>query len=210
LIEQFSSSHESEDTYRLAAFSDALMRVLLERGISVEAARLTAEALRGVGEVRTADEAISLCFQPSEAYPTPFPRGRFGDGTYPVCYSALEIETSIEEVAHHQKKPINELRHPRYFRILRCSFSGVALVLVGHEQSYPDLISPTESGYPFCRSLAGEARGAGHDALRTPSARRPGGICLPVFTESTLTDRVEIGEVEMAPDGAGGVRKRQL
>lgn len=210
MIEEFASDRQNETVYRLAALPESLMRILLDRGLSVESARLATEAMQGNGEVTTADEAVRESFRPHTDFPTPFPLGRFGDGSYGVCYSALAIQTSIEEVAHHRKDEIIELGHPRYFRTLRCSFSGSVLVLVGHETRYPDLISQTGDGYPFCRSIAAEAIPAGYDALRTPSARHPGGICIPVFTEPTLSNRDIVGQVEMAPDGAGGLRKVQL
>jgi hypothetical protein len=211
VIEEFQSAQQSEVVYRLAALPEPLMRVLLDRGISFESAQQVTEAMQGVVElVTTADEAVRDCFQSHDGYPTAFPIGRFGDGSYGVYYSAIEIATTIEEVAHHRKNEIIELGHPRYFRTLRCSFSGSVLVLIGHETAYPDLISETEDGYPLCQSIAAEALAAAYDALRTPSARRQGGVCLPVFIESSLTDRMNVGQVEMAPDGTGGLRKRQL
>jgi hypothetical protein len=210
LIEEFTSSRQSEDVYRLAALPAPLAGVLLGRGLSIESTRLAIEALHRIDEVTTADEIVIDRFRPRNEYDTPFPKGRFGDGSYGVYYSALDIVTSIEEVAHHQEGTIIALGHPRYFHTVRCSFSGLVLILVSHETAHPELVSQTEDGYPLCQSLGAEAREAGYDALRTSSARHRRGICFPVFSKPTLTKSAVVGHVEMAPDGTGGLRKTQL
>ena len=57
---------------------------------------------------------------------------------------------------------------------------------MGLDGANPDLVSSTTSGYPFCQSLANEAREIGVDGLHAPSARRPGGVCVPVFSEQAI------------------------
>jgi hypothetical protein len=77
------------------------------------------------------------------------------------------------------------------------------LLLCGHENSYPDLTSETDWGYPFCQRLAIEARSK-VDALHAPSAHERSGICVPVFSEQTLSDRriAYRGRFVQAPDGS--------
>jgi hypothetical protein len=50
------------------------------------------------------------------------------------------------------------------------------------------LVSADESGYPFCRSLARQALAQGISAFHAPSARRDGGVCVPVFMQEALSN----------------------
>jgi hypothetical protein len=95
--------------------------------------------------------------------------------------------------------------NPRHYRFLEVAFSGAILDLSGHEAKYPDLASPTESGYPFCQSLAAKARAMPVDGLHTPSARRKDGTCVPVFTESALGNESFAGHATFTPNADGAV-----
>ena len=46
-------------------------------------------------------EASDRPFQPNNMYSMPFPKGRFGDGSLGVHYSALEADTCMVEVGFH-------------------------------------------------------------------------------------------------------------
>jgi hypothetical protein len=123
-----------------------------------------------------------------------------GNGSAPVYYAALEERTCVEELRHHQGRA---LQPGKYFAMVSCWFDGIVLLLRGHENSYPDLTSETEGGYPFCQRLAIEARSK-VDALHAPSAREESGTCVPVFSEQTLSDRriTYHGRFVRAPDGS--------
>jgi hypothetical protein len=81
-----------------------------------------------------------------------------------------------------------ELPYPRYYQYVTSVFNGLTLTLCGHEGAHPELVSVDESGYPFCRSLARQALTQGIFALHAPSARRNGGVCVPVFIQQALSN----------------------
>jgi RES domain len=100
----------------------------------------------------------------------------------------LEMETCEAEVRHRLKDAKSAAPFDRYFQLIACSFSGVTVGLCGKEKDYPELVSKTEEGYPFCQALAVQARNSGIDGLQTPSARNTGGICTPIFSRSALAN----------------------
>ena len=63
-----------------------------------------------------------------------------------------------------------------------------AIGKAGYEETYPDLISTTDAGYPFCRSVARWAQALGAQALHSKSARRHEGACVPVFVRECISD----------------------
>jgi hypothetical protein len=60
------------------------------------------EAVADVGLPVDLEGAIEYSFQPKPQSPL-FGLGRFGDGTYPIFYTALEGATCIEEVRYHRR-----------------------------------------------------------------------------------------------------------
>jgi hypothetical protein len=81
-----------------------------------------------------------------------------------------------------------DFSHDRYYHLISCNFSGVALILLGEEANHSELTSANEDGYPFCQRLAKEAAADGIDALYTRSARAENGTCVPVFSRPTLSN----------------------
>ena len=73
-------------------------------------------------------------------------------------------------------------------------------MVAGHEETYPDLVSPTDAGYPFCQRLAAAARDNGKDALYASSARCSG-ICVPIFSEPTISKASIRATVRFSFDG---------
>jgi hypothetical protein len=201
LTEEFSQERKSEVVLRLAALPAApLDAILVRRNIDPASIRDTRAVLAENGTPFTADELVRDTFTPKDGYPTPFPRRRYGDGSAPVYYAALEESTCIAELTHHQGRA---LQPGKCFAMVSCWFDGMVLLLCGHENSYPDLTSQTDGGYPFCQRLASEARSK-VDALHAPSAHERSGICVPVFSEQTLSDRriAYRGRFCQAPDGS--------
>jgi hypothetical protein len=203
LIEEFSKKRQSEVVLRLAALpADRLDAILMGRVINPSSIAETSAVLAENGTPFTADELVRDAFTPKEGYPTPFSRGRYGDGTTPIYYAALEEPTCVEEVKHHQGEA---LQPGKYFSMVSCRLDGLVLLLCGYENRYPDLTSTDQSGYPFCQKLAYEARSEDVDALHAPSARnKPSGTCIPVFREQVLSDRrvAYRGRFVQAPDGS--------
>jgi hypothetical protein len=160
---------------------------LLKRGLDPISIADAKTALALADAPVTPDGVVAYAFNKHGSPPT-FAKGRFGDGSYPVFYSALEMKTCVEEVRHRLKDARAAAPIDRYFQFIACDFSGVVLELCGKEKDHPELVSKTEDGYPFCQALAADARNSGIDSLHTPSARNAGGICTPIFSRPALAN----------------------
>jgi hypothetical protein len=174
---------------KLANFPRASVdELLLKRKIDPDAIDDVKIAMTMVGSPVSPGDALNYSFQKHGA-PATHDLGRFGNGRWPVFYSALEKKTCEEEVRHHVSTAAATVRFTRYYQFMACDFQGDVLDLREREKQHPDLVSPTDSGYPFCQALARTAIGSGVDAFYTPSARnRPDGVCSPVFSRSALTN----------------------
>lgn len=186
MIKRFERNERADPVLKLAALPrESIEAILLRRGISAESVLEVRTALTAVDIVLDANDAVAYSFR------EPYRVGRFGDGHIGVFYSALEEETCVTEISYRHGRQLAEQRsgefpHDRYYHLITCNFSGVALVLLGEEVSHPELISATENGYPFCQRLANEAAADGIDALYTRSARAENGTCVPVFSQPAL------------------------
>ncbi len=197
MLESLIPKTEQHTVVRLSAVSDANVERLLNRGISPESFPEIRERLRRLKIVFEPAQLIDKVFEPSTnpKHPTPFAKTRFSNGDKAVFYSALEDETSIEEIKYRQTRSgeFSDLDNtpkapPRYFRLYETDFDGTILDLFIIRADCPELTSEDESGYPRCRQLAEEARSSSINAFRTPSARRPEGTCTPVFDRQSLGD----------------------
>jgi RES domain len=186
LIEVFVQQTISNDTVlRLAGLHPTSVEaVLLGRGVRPENIAETRAILQLSGAPFSAEEMVDNTFIAKPEYPTPFPIGRYGNGDWPVYYAAMATETCVAEVAYHLGPIAIE---GRYYTLVSCRFDGEVLDLEGRQNEYPDLISPTNAGYPFCQQVAKEARSV-VSALRAPSARHTGGLCVPAFVRASLSD----------------------
>ncbi len=139
----------------------------------------------------TPGEVLDKAFRPRPDRNPPYPEGRFGDGSFPVYYSALEEATCKKEIAYHLCEqggdPVED-PDPRAYRLMACGYRGMTADLRGKESKHTDLTSSTSSGYPFCQSLARDAVKRGYDGFLTTSARNPEGTCVPVFTQTALSE----------------------
>lgn len=190
MLDEFKRERRSMKLLKLGNFPrESIDALLLRRGISPTTIRdLNIEI------VVSPRDALNYSFKRRDE-PPPYGIGRFGNGGWPVFYSALEKETCEKEVRHRQGSAVP---HSRYFQFMACDFLGGVADLRGAESKYPDLVSPTESGYPFCQALAQTAIASGVDALQTPSARnRPDGVCCPVFSRSAITNPRFTGEAKV-------------
>ena len=193
-IDDCERSTRSEAVHKLASLLPGTINsILIQRGIAPENVEEVSLLLAGAGSPFTADQVVAHSFERQNNRTAPFGIGRFGDGNeYPVYYSAIEEETCIEEVKHHAQRGFEamqsgEIPYPRLYQFISSTFEGLTLILCGHEQTHTELVSADESGYPFCRSLARQARMQGISAFHAPSARRKGGVCVPVFLINALS-----------------------
>ena len=149
-----------------------------------------------------------MAFVPRGDKPTLFPIGRFGDGSMGVYYSALEEATCERELTFHLHAAFLEVgdslrTQPRYYSLIVCFFSGMVKDFRGGESSYPDLVSESTSGYPFCQSLGRLAVKENIDGFLTASARNAGGTCVPVFARAALSDPEIRHEVTLVISATG-------
>jgi hypothetical protein len=184
----FKRETKNEVVLKLASLPKSIIEdVLLRRGLDPDSIEDVKAALALVGTPITPQDVVAYSFT-KHGTPPAFGKGRFGDGTAPVFYAALERQTCEEEVSYHLREEIAAVPLPRFYQFIACDFSGAILNLFGEEQNHPELVSQTESGYPFCRALAQTARGSNIDGFHAPSARRVGGICTPIFSSPTIAN----------------------
>lgn len=195
LLDNCERSPRSESVHKLASLpADTINSILIRRGIAPENVEEVSLLLANAGSPFTADQVVAYSFERHDDRTPPFGIGRFGDGNeYPVYYSAIEAETCIEEVKYHARRGFEamqsgELPYPRFYQFISSTFDGLTLILCGQEQTHTELVSTDEGGYPFCQSLARQARTQGISAFNAPSARRKGGVCVPVFTKDALSN----------------------
>lgn len=195
MLEPLTPQPEQFVVTRLSAVSDEVVSRLSSRGISPESFPEILARLRQQKFVFEAAQLIDKVFQKNSnpKYGALFSRTRFSDGTKAVFYSALEEETSIEEVKYHQLRngeftglAASSAAPPRYFGLFEIDFDGSVFDLFPIQTDYPELTSVDESGYSKCREFAEEARSQSVNAFRTPSARRTEGTCTPVFDRQSL------------------------
>jgi RES domain len=180
---------------------DAIEVVLRRRGIDPTSFPDVRAALASVGIPITAKEAVDYAFTPHGAPPS-YSKGRFGDGSAPVYYSALTEETCEAEVRYHLSYA-SPSAFPRFYHVLECDFGGTVAILHGKEVDHQELVCKTDAGYPFCQAVAAAARKTDIHAFHTPSARHPGGTCTPVFYRTNLNNERSVAHVAFIPDGSG-------
>jgi hypothetical protein len=191
-VDEYTRETRTDVVLKLASLPKmGIDAVLLRRNFDPVTVREAKAALAAVGTAFTAKEAVQYSFEKHGVLPA-YGRGRFGDGTAPVFYSALEEETCVNEVRYHLENAMTAVPFSRSYDLLSCDFQGTIINLIGKEVDHPELISPTEDGYPFCRSLAQMARGLSIHAFYTRSARHSGGRCTPVFARPNLTNERSI------------------
>jgi hypothetical protein len=193
LLEEYERTRQDEIVLKLASFpKSSIEETLLSRRLDPNSIGDAKAILALVGAPFTPEEAVAYSFTRHGSPPT-FGRGRFGDGSHPVYYSALETETCEEEVRRRLRDAKAVVPFDRYFQFIACDFSGTILNLRGSEAAHPELVSHTEDGYPFCQALAQVARNSAIEAFHTPSARKAGGICTPVFSPRALANARFVG-----------------
>ena len=194
MLEDCATSARHKTVLRLAAIArQPLQTIMSRRRIDPREHAAIANALDSISMALSAETVVDDAFRPRPDKPTPFPRGRFGDGFMGVYYSALEEQTCKREVGYHLGREFADTRtagftHPRRYAFVRCEYDGNTAELRGKEGEHPDLVSQTPDGYPFCQTLAREAASNGIAGLLTRSARDPKGTCLPVFARGALSN----------------------
>lgn len=113
---------------------------------------------------------------------------RFSDGEWPVFYAAIGRETAEKESSHHYgRKAAGDVtaRRAVHYSVVRCTYAGETIDLTAQLSSWPELVS---ENLKFCNDLGKEAHDTGLGGFLAPSARHSGGIAVPAFLRSTLSN----------------------
>ncbi len=194
MLEECSVQHHKTQTFRLASLpQNSLITSLLARGVDPANLYASVSVINRLQHPFTAEDVVDRSFRGNIRSATRFPVGRFGDGTIAVYYSSLEEATCRREMEFHLREAMSDQRehaskHPRSYSLISCHYSGTTADLRGREEKYPDLVSESDEGYPFCQSLGLNAAERGIQGFLTPSARRQGGVCAPVFDHQSLSE----------------------
>ena len=211
MLEDCATSTQHKTVLRLAAIArQPLLTIMSRRRIDPREHAAIANALASTSMALSAETVVDDAFRPRPDKPTPFPTGRFGDGSIGVYYSALEERTCKREVGYHLGREFADTRtagftQPRRYAFVCCEYDGNTAELRGKEGEHPDLVSQTPDGYPFCQALAREATSNGIAGLLTRSARDPKGTCLPVFARGALSNP-GVTHIVNAHAGPQGIR----
>ena len=135
---------------------------------------------------------ISRSFHYSTAigYPfttEPFMASRYGDGTFPVWYGSLELETTIHETVFHMVRDIQNIAgidEPviRERAVYTVACQALLLDLAGKEKTHPNLVA---DAYAYTQEIGRRLHREGHPGLLAPSARYQG-INVVIFNEKVL------------------------
>ncbi|MBL7685693.1 MAG: RES family NAD+ phosphorylase [Deltaproteobacteria bacterium] len=133
-------------------------------------------------------EEIQAKFTPQKWFSS-----RFSDGSWPVLYSAEDEKTALYETMFHARNFYKEEILNRGFIQITRRVLTLRLESQYHlnlnENDFSKLYflnEPNFSSYPQCQNLASEWIQKGCELFRTPSARRPGGICTPIFKKEII------------------------
>src|SRR4030095_9313989 len=119
--------------------------------------------------------------------------GRFGDGKeYGVWYGAEDQTTSVYEVCWGQLYRLakdNIFQHGEIYTTDRKMYkarigASRAADLAGEKEFLSHLVHPSD--YTFCQDMGKKLIRENYQMLRTPSARRIGGVCTPLFAPEVI------------------------
>lgn len=115
---------------------------------------------------------------------------RYSDGTYPVWYGSMSIETTVYETLYHGLdflRSIDNIESEKTIMKKRSLFNvfcdALVINLLGKEESHPELIS---NDYTFTYELGKSIREGGYPGLMSASARHLSGKNVSIFKKSVL------------------------
>lgn len=120
----------------------------------------------------------------------PFMASRYSDGTYPVWYGSLDLDTTIHETAWHMKNELlcieglNEVVI-RERAVYHVDCRALLIDISNKATDYPNLIS---NDYTFTQQIGARIQKEGHPGLLAPSARIVDGINTVIFREDVLSN----------------------
>lgn len=140
-------------------------------------------------------------------------QGRFGDGQeYGVWYGAEEELTTIFEACWvvFQLAKDNTMPQGEVYTGDRAMYhakvvSQKMVDLLHKAEIFNSLVHPVD--YSFCQALGKKLVKESVEMVRTPSARKHGGICTPLFSPTPIqkAERVYYVRIHVSPDRSIGV-----
>lgn len=184
-LETLEKYHLESDAYRLASQFN-LEKFLPIQGLEPREIRDTLALFSK--DIASGEQLIGNSFtpwgdDPSAPYGAPT---RYSDGSWPVCYCALDLDTAVAEVNFHLAEDARPLdgSSRRYLKsLVLVRLDGQSYDLVPKLSEWPELVS---NDYLFCTDLGREAETQRADIFVAPSARRNGGINFPVFQRTAI------------------------
>lgn len=139
---------------------------------------------------------------------------RFSDGTWPVLYTAEDCQTSVTEVVFHLDKTFGngfDDGEEMNFKLVQYCVGVDGDVACFATAPVEEKKALTSSDYKATIPIAKRVRDGSFPAMRTPSARRVSGLCVPIFSEAVTvmkSDAVKIG-VSIAKGSRAFVSRRE-
>lgn len=131
---------------------------------------------------------------------------RFNSGQRGAWYAALEIETSLAEVAFHltrELEAIGRFENATDYVALHAQIDGRFHDLTDARWQTHLALNPDPAvGYAAGQSLARELFAQGSDGIIYPSCRRPGGLCVAVFRPRLIRSVVQGGLWRLTWEGS--------
>ena len=192
MLEEIPSASNTRIVYRLSS-NARVTKFLAELELGEQESDEIRDVLNSTGYRLDLEELLKAPFRKKRRLGR---KTRFSDGTFPVFYSSLEIDTSEAEVKHWMPNYCGNPKRSRtvWFDVLRCRFDGIEKDIRSKIREWPDLVH--ESDYSFCNDIGIEAKCLGLDGLVTQSARHSGSN-LPVFRRQAVSDPHLVSRVAM-------------
>ncbi len=159
--------------------------------------------------------AIDFVFMQSTWQPS-----RFGDGSFPVWYGALELATTFTEtIFHWQQTILNDVAQlwrgkkftkPLYTArtVFNANCQSTLVDLRGKESAVPALTQPSLYHYQDTQKIGSKLAKEGMPGLITPSARQVLGNNVAIFNKAVLKSPSHAGDFlyEITPDNRHEVK----
>ena len=140
------------------------------------------------------NDLISRGFYYSTAIGYPFQMentkiSRYSDGSFPVWYGSLELDTSIHETAFHMARTelhiegLDEIV-VRERAVYKVNCKAILIDLINKRNAFPQLVA---EDYSFTQQIGHRLHREGHPGLLAPSARYTGGNTV-IFNHQVLSN----------------------
>jgi hypothetical protein len=197
------TEHFEAILYRLSS-QQSNVDFLREQGFDTESIEEIRELLRSRGIADTPEELCDAPFRQKSGLQKLRFKTRYSDGSFPVFYASLEYATAKAEIRYWFPRFAGRPSGPRtgFYSQVLCNFDGAVKDVRSRQGEWPNLTH--DNDYRFCNALGAEAVEVGLDGLVVPSARRSGGVNVPVFRRQALSNPAILDLVAVTFDPADG------